>query len=179
MNRSERDCFSPCDHPRCRALRRRHTVIAGILALTVAAMTAAISVHDVADATQQRAISLSCHFAGESLAIDPAGPVTSQRLDVASWHVFATDQVASVFMTMVASSSGVNGVAFSPDGKLVAGAYADGTVRVWNTVTGQGASQDSGGWLIMLASVIAIALSALAVIIITVWNLLPVGKRAR
>ena len=33
--------------------------------------------------------------------------------------------------------SGVNGVAFSPDGKLLATADGDGTVRLWNPVTGQ------------------------------------------
>jgi WD40 repeat protein len=31
----------------------------------------------------------------------------------------------------------VNGVAFSPDSKLLASADADGTVKLWNTATGQ------------------------------------------
>jgi WD40 repeat protein len=36
-----------------------------------------------------------------------------------------------------AATSGVTSVVFSPDGKLLAAAYADGTVQLWDPVTGQ------------------------------------------
>jgi WD40 repeat protein len=58
----------------------------------------------------------------------------------------------------------VNGVAFSPDGSLLASADADGIIQLWNSATGQ-PSPNSGDWFIILASVIAIALSGLAVTI--------------
>jgi len=34
------------------------------------------------------------------------------------------------------SGSGVTGVAFSPDGAVLAAAYGDGTIRLWNPATG-------------------------------------------
>ena len=38
----------------------------------------------------------------------------------------------------------MNGVAFSPDGKLLATANGDATVRLWNPVTGQASGGFSG-----------------------------------
>ena len=58
----------------------------------------------------------------------------------------------------------MNAVAFSPDGKLLASAYAD-AVRIWARAAGQSGGQDDVSWLAILAFAIAIAVSALAVII--------------
>jgi WD40 repeat protein/transcriptional regulator with XRE-family HTH domain len=144
-------------HAARRATRRRRGVIAGLLALTVTAISAAgIAVHDAADASRQaanasrqHAIALSRQLAAESLAADPASPLTARRLAVAAWRVFPTDQAGSALASLLMEQQqdgilpgdpanfGVLQVAFSPDGKLLAAAYGDGYVRLWNPVTGQ------------------------------------------
>ena len=140
-----------------RAARRQRGVIAGLLALTVIAISAAgIAVRDAANASRQatnasrqHAIALSRQIASESLAADSINPLTARRLAVAAWRVFPTDQAGSVLANLLMeqqqrgilpgdpSNFGVLQVAFSPDGKLLAAAYGDGYVRLWNPVTGQ------------------------------------------
>jgi WD40 repeat protein len=69
--------------------------------------------------------------------------------------------------TGAGGQSGAVSVAFSPDGKLLASAYSNGTIRLWNPATGQPAGTASGGWLVTAAAVIAIAVSVLAAAITT------------
>ena len=134
-------------------------MIAGLLALTVIAVSAAgIAVRAAADASRQaanasgqHAIALSRELAAESLAADSASPLTARRLAVAAWRVSPTGQAGSVLASLLIeqqqrgilpgdpSNGGVNTVAFSPDSHLLAAAYGDGYVRLWNPVTGQAA----------------------------------------
>jgi WD40 repeat protein len=146
-----------------RAARRRQRWIMALLSvLTVAAATtagvavhlAADSAHNAAVANQQHAISLSRQFAAESLAADPSDPLTARQLAVAAWSVAHTGQ-ASAAMTTLATEQwqqgmlpvstadvGVDEVAFSPDGTLLATASggnsrASGIVQLWDMSTRQ------------------------------------------
>ena len=137
-------------HAAHHATRRQRGVIAGLLALTVIAIGAAgIAVRGAANASRQHAIALSRQLASESLAADSTNPFAARQLAVAAWSVLPTDQAGSAVASLLmeqqqggilpgnAANSGATAVAFSPDGKLLATAYGDGYVRLWNPATQQ------------------------------------------
>ncbi|HTT50700.1 MAG TPA: helix-turn-helix domain-containing protein [Streptosporangiaceae bacterium] len=155
LSQTERDFLHASGQAHRRAVRRRQAVIAGLLALTLVAVTAAgIAVHNAATAARnaasarhQHAVALSRQLAAESLNIDSTNPVTARRLAVAAWAVFPTSQAASAITTLLAEQQQkgmlpadpyrVWAVTFSPSGKLLATADSDGTVRLWDPATGR------------------------------------------
>ena len=123
---------------------RRVAVLALAVLLLVSVAGVAVAARADRTANQQRDAAVSNQLAAQSEALDATNPVTAASLAAAAWKIDPTPEAQTALLDVLAqperaaitaASGNVQGMAFSPDGRLFATTTDSGVAQVWDTAT--------------------------------------------
>jgi WD40 repeat protein len=156
LSKVERDFLATSERARARRGRRRQGTMVFLVVLALGlAVVAAVAVNARQSAITERNIAVSGKLVVNSEATGNSDPALARLESLAAWRIDPTDQARYAMFeasslpgiaTMTGSGASVNGVAFSPDGKILATGNGDGTVRLWDTATRRQLGQPLGAY---------------------------------